>query len=416
MSKCVNFIKGFYAFYVAISIYAAIMYLLCAFRGEQRSYSIMMNLSLSLGIFSGICFVEAAKAKRWLIPVFLGMLWVVGAVIDYVHSSNSSMWNQNNVRRDLYYLLFLVVPLFAVWALSRIKKGRNLIIAFVGAVFAMFSLGFLPGRGKLEPLYDILLVVLPMVTFAIVVQSQSQHQRWLSLLIFLVIYSYTIIANFYINLAMFVLVATALLMVLGILSATWNDKTKKIVFIVLACLMSFLAMITIPSWSSFATMRFWYPEQSIPVEKQEKFESAFVTPENDTLSLESFQGNTVVLYFWSASCGTCHAMMPDFSAFAESYASDHDKIFYAIFMGEKENELKHYEEMTRHDYAFQWAMALNPKEVMEKMRFNSFPHLTIISSDGTLVYNGIPDFHRMNIHNPRRYVNQRWKKNLYNLL
>lgn len=211
--------------------------------------------------------------------------------------------------------------------------------------------------------------------------------------------------NFYINLALFVIVAVALLVALGILSSVWENKTKKVVFAVSIFLLSAFAIIAIPSWSAFAGNRFFFPEQARLVEKQVKLEGAFVTPKNDTISLESLQGKTVVLYFWSASCGTCHVMMPDFSSLAESYDTP-DKVFYAVFMGESEKELKYYEETTGNDYAFQWAKALDPKEVMEKMEFNLCPHLTIISSDGTAVYNGIADFKRMNVYNPRRYLPQ----------
>ena len=179
--------------FCAVGIYVAVMYLLCAFRGEQRSYSVMMNLSLAFGLFSGIVFIETDKAKRWFVPAFLGALWVAGVVVEGV------MW-ENHVQRDLYYLLFFFVPILIVWALSKIRKGRNVIQAFVGAVFSLFSLGFLPGRGRLEPLYDILLVVIPMMTYTKVAKNQSQRQRWFSLLMFLVVYSYVIIANPYNNL------------------------------------------------------------------------------------------------------------------------------------------------------------------------------------------------------------------------
>ena len=87
-----NFKKGFYALYVAVGIYVVVMYLLCALRGEQRSYDIMLSLSLSFGLFSGIAFVETDKSKRWLVPMSLGVLWVAGVVIDYVHSSNQGEW------------------------------------------------------------------------------------------------------------------------------------------------------------------------------------------------------------------------------------------------------------------------------------------------------------------------------------
>ncbi len=404
MTNKTSFKKGFFALYIAVGLYVAVMYLLCASRGEQRSYDIMSSLSLSFGLFSGIAFVETDKSKHWFVPVSLGLLWVAGVVIDYVYSSNHGEWGQKSLLRDSIFLLLFYVPLLAIWALSRIKKGKNVIQAFVSAVFALFSLGFLPGRGVLEPLYDLLLVVLSMVTFAIVAQSQSRRQRLLSLLVFLAVYSYTIIASFPLNLAMFVIVATALLMVWGILSAAWKDKTKKVIFVVLACLMSTFAVFAIPSWSTFAFNRFYYPEQVIPVEKSVKFESAFVTPENDAISLESLQGKTVVLFFWTASCGYCHVMMPDFSAFAKSYASDPNIVFYAVFFGEKEDELNHYEEMINNDYAFQWARALDDKEVMEKLGFNGFPHLTIVSSNGTVVYNGLVDFHPTSIYYPRRYL------------
>lgn len=404
MTNNTNFKKGFYALYVAVGIYVVVMYLLCAFRGEQRSYDIMLSLSLSFGLFSGIAFVETNKSKRWLVPVSLGVLCVVGFVIDYVHSSNQGEWGRNNVLRGVFSLLFFFVPLLVIWALSRIKKGKNIIQSFVGAVFALLSLGFLPGRGVLEPLYDMLYVVLPMVTFAIVTQNKSRRQRLLSLLVFLAVYSYTIIVEFHLNLVMFVIVATALLMVLGILSAAWKDKTKKVVFVVLACLMSAVAVVAIPSWATFAFNRFYYPEQSLSIGKQVKFESAFVTPENDAISLESLQGKTVVLFFWTASCGSCHVMMPDYSAFAKSYANDPNIAFYAVFFGEKEDELNYYEKMMNNDYAFQWTRALDDKEVMEKLGFNGFPHLTIISSNGTVVYNGIVDLNPTSIYHPQRYL------------
>lgn len=394
--------------YAIVGIYVVVMYLLCAFRGEQRSYSIMMNLSLSFGILSGIFFVETDKAKRWFVPVLLGALWATGLAIDFAHSSSSGTWGQtwgqNNTHRNLSYFLLFLVPVLVIWALSCIKKGRNVIQSFVGAVFSLFSLGFLPGRGKLEPLYDIMLVVMVMAAFAMVALNQNRRQRWLSLLVFLVVYSYTIIANPYVNLVMFVIVAVALLVVLGVLSAPWNAKTKKTVFAASTCLLSAIAVFSIPLWSSYAFQRFECPEYAIPVKEQVKFESAFVTPENDTLTLETLHGKTVVLYFWSASCGTCHSMMPDYSAFAESYADAPDKVFYAVFIGEKEKELQHYEEMASHEYAFRWARTLDSKEVMEKMRFNTFPHLTIVSPDGTLVYNGIVGFGWLNVYHPRRYL------------
>ena len=398
MIRCANPKKVLFALYLVVGIYVAVMYLLCAFRGEQRSYSMMMNLSLAFGILSGIVFVESDRL-RWIVPLSMGVLWGSGVAIEGI------LW-ENYVFRDLLYLLLFFGPFLAVWVLSRIKKGRNIILAFVGAVFSLFSLGLLPGREKLEPLYDILFVVMPVMTFAIIAKSQSQRQRWIYLLIFLVVYSYVIVANPYINLAMFVIVATALVMVLAILSAAWKDKIKKMVFVIMVCLMSAFAVIAIPSWASFATMRFCYPEYVRSVDERVEFESAFVTPENDTISWASLQGKTVVLYFWIASCGTCYDMMPDYSAFAESYADSLDNVFYAVFLGNHEKELRHYEETTSNDYAFRWARALDAEEVMEKMGFNLFPHLTIISSDGMVVYNGPVDFRQMNVFNSRRYLNQ----------
>lgn len=392
--------------YAIVGIYAVVMYLLCAFRGEQRSYSIMMNLSLAFGLFSGIAFVEADRAKRWIVPVLLGTLWVAGVVVEGV-------LRENYFRRDFSFLLLFFVPFLAVWALSRIKKGRNVIKSFVGAVFALSSLGFLPGRGKLEPLYDILFVALPMITFAIVAQNQSKPQRWVSLLVFLAVYSYTLIANLYINLAMFVIVAVALMLVMGILSASWNCKTKNAVFVVSACLMAVIAVMAIPTWGSYALQRYVYSEHAIPVGKPLELENAFIAPDNDTVPLESLRGKTVVLYFWSASCGTCHVMMPEYSAFAESYADDPDKVFYAVFLKSKnENDSKHYEEIIREDYAFHWLMALEAKEVMKKLEFNTFPHLTIISPDGTVAYNGNADFNRTNVYSPRRHLSFATEKHL----
>lgn len=411
MDRHINFKKGFFAFYCLVGIYVAVMYLLSAFRLEDiHSYNVMMNLSLAFGLLSGIAFVEADKAKRSVILLLVGSLWIVGAVIEFVQSSKSGAWNKYYIVTDLYRFLFFFVPILVIWALSRIKKGRNVIQAFVGAVFSLFSLGFLPGRGKLEPLYDILLVVMPVLAFSIVAKNQRQGQRWLSLLVFLMVYSYVIVANPYGNLAMFVIVATALLMVLGIISAAWKDKTKKTALAVMTCLISAFAVFAIPSWGDYALNRIEYSESVRPVAKQVRFESGFVTPENDTISLESLQGKTVVLYFWDAFCGTCHAMMPDYSALAESCANAPDNVFYAVFLRknnkESEKEMKHYEEMTGKEYAFRWVMALDAKEVMEKLEFNGVPHLTIISTDGTVAYNGIPDFSRTNVYNPRRYLNR----------
>ena len=396
--------KLLYAIYVTVGIYVAVMYLLSAYRNDFRSYSIMMNRALAFGLFSGIVFVEADKAKRWFVPMFIGVLWIAGVAVDFVSASKAATWDGNNIVRNGYFLLLLFLPILVIWVLSRIKKGRNVIMAFVGAVFALFSLGFLPGRGKLEPLYDIVLVVLPTAVFAIVSQYQSRHQRWLSLLVFLVVYSYTIIANPYINLVMFVLVAAALLMALGIMSASWNGTTKKTVFVVLACLMSAIAVIAIPAWSIYATQRSVYSEHAIPVGKPLELENAFIAPDNDTVPLESLRGKTVVLYFWSASCGTCHVMMPEYSAFAESYASSPDKVFYAVFLSSHESDLKHYETTASQDFAFQWAKAISAEEVMEKLDFNAFPHLTIIFPDGTVAYNGMAEFHRLNVNHPRKYL------------
>ena len=397
--------RVFYVIYVSVAIYVTVMYLLRAYRGDQRSYSVMINLSLAFGILSGIVFVEAEKNRRWFLPVFLSALWISGVVVDFVRSTNSGTWGRNGIYRHIFCFLDFFVPLFVIWLLSKIKKGGDVIQTFVGAVLSLFSLGFLPGRGKIEPLYDILLVALPIITFAMIAQNQSQRQRWLSLLVFLAVYSFPIIANPYVNLIMFVLVAIVLIMVQWILSATWSNHTKKTVIIVSTCLMSAISTIAIPVWSSYALQRFVYSKHTIPVGNKMELENAFVTPENDTITLESLRGKTVVFYFWSASCGTCHAMMPEYSAFAESYADSSDKIFYAVFLSKNENDLKHYEKIMNHEYTFQWIMALNVEEVMRKLEFNTFPHLTIISPDGTITYNGLADFQRKNIRHPRRYLN-----------
>ena len=110
--------KLLYAIYAAVGIYVAVMYLLSAFRDDYHSYSIMMNLALAFGLFSGIVSVEADKAKRWFVPKFLGVLWIAGVAVDFVFASKTTTWDGNHIVRDITFLLFLLVPTFVICALS----------------------------------------------------------------------------------------------------------------------------------------------------------------------------------------------------------------------------------------------------------------------------------------------------------
>jgi cytochrome oxidase Cu insertion factor (SCO1/SenC/PrrC family) len=268
------------------------------------------------------------------------------------------------------------------------KKKTSIYTKTIIAAFVPFLTIFLVGvcglTNNIAIAIAIAFVTIP--TFYYITKDSSAKEKWIQLPIF----AFVMVATHLVGYRPFIAMrlsafAFAILSVLLIEALNIPLKTKRLI---LALLMLF----SIPLVFVGSTNLFTYlvaKEMNSKVEQPFPFSYAFVTDDGDTLTDVSLKGKNVAIFFWSSHCGSCHTELPHFSKLAARYEGDTTKEFIAAFISfDEASDSAFYANETNQESAFSWAKALDSRQVMQDLGFNTFPHVTYINKEGKVVYNG----------------------------
>lgn len=108
---------------------------------------------------------------------------------------------------------------------------------------------------------------------------------------------------------------------------------------------------------------------------------AMQTLDGDTLRLDDLRGKTVVLNWWTRTCGPCVVEMPGLNQLVDDYANREDIVFVAVADNSPDEVRKFLEEVQ--SFAYRQTVATeSAREVFGK----AYPEHIIIGADGTVVY------------------------------
>lgn len=260
---------------------------------------------------------------------------------------------------------------------------KTIIAAFV-PFLTILLLGVCGLSNNLVMAIAIAFVTIP--TFYYVTKDSSVKEKWIQLPIFAFVMVATHLVGYGPFIAMrLIAFAFAILSVLLIEALNISLKTR-------CFLLAILMLISIPLVFVGSTNLFTYlvaKEMNSKVEQPFPFSYAFVTDDGDELTDVSLKGKNVAIFFWSSHCGSCHKELPHFSELAAQYEGDTTKVFIAAFISfDEASDSAFYASETSRESAFTWAKALDSKQVMRDLGFNTFPHVTYIDKEGKVVYNG----------------------------
>ena len=268
------------------------------------------------------------------------------------------------------------------------KKKLSIYTKTIVAAFVPFMtillLGVCGVSNNIVMAIAIAIVTIP--TFYYVTKDSSAKGKWIQLPIF----AFVTVATHLFGYGPFIAIrliafAFAILSVLLIEALSISLKTKYL-------LLAFLMLFSIPLVFVGSANLFTYlvaNEYHSKVEQPFPFSYAFVTDDGDRLTDVSLKGKNVAVFFWSSHCGNCHKELPHFSELAAQYEGDTTKVFIAAFISfDETSDSAFYVSETSRESAFIWAKALDSKQVMQDLGFNTFPHVTYINKEGKVVYNG----------------------------
>ena len=268
------------------------------------------------------------------------------------------------------------------------KKKTSINTKTIIAAFIPFLTIFLVGICGLTDNVAIAIAIafVTIPTFYYITKDSSAKEKWIQLPIFACVMVATHLMGYGPFIAMrLIAFAFAILSVLLIEALNVSLKTKCL-------LLAFLMLLSIPLVFVGSTNLFTYlvaKEMNSKVEQPFPFSYAFVTDDGDTLTDASLKGKNVAIFFWSSHCGSCHKELPHFSELAAQYEGDTTKVFIAAFISfDEASDSAFYANETSQELAFTWAKALDSKQVMRDLGFNTFPHVTYIDKEGKVVYNG----------------------------
>lgn len=93
-----------------------------------------------------------------------------------------------------------------------------------------------------------------------------------------------------------------------------------------------------------------------------------------------------VFLFWSANCGRCPNEFPYMSDLANKFKNVE---VMCLFISLREKDTAYYNSLASKSFDFKWGKAINGSEVMNKLQIDGFPHITIMSANDSILYNGV---------------------------
>lgn len=378
--------------------YAAldVQFLYVAFHLNADNANWLNNLPLIIGFLSEIFVIYSPSPRKRLIHVATALLTVFGLAIMFL----SCDWEPSFLLIPVV-IGILLIPMAIVFGISKLPVNERIKRAIYLAAFAFLQntvTGFF-GDAIRVPAN----VLVSIIGLCIALKGQ-QEKRWVTLLIFVGMY----LIFFFIGSYIFT-TFPAICSIIGItvtyliLSTSWAKKAKAVSIIVFTILLTvFTGFFAEPACTYLISIGEEERQQARIAEDKMILDYTFITPEGETLAPETLQGKQVTIMFWSKYCGICHERMPDFSQLASNYAADSTKVFIAAFLPIREGDTAHYNETRQENCAFRWVMATDARKIMDDLHFNAVPHLTILDTDGTVLYNGL--FSDNFVYDPKKYL------------
>lgn len=372
---------------MALCTLAIVKFFVASTNINNDNVYIMERMSSVIGFVLG-SFALYEKRFR-LVALIMLILLCVGTIVAF----------EIQVGFNYYQLLFVAVFLLLPATLGFLIGKMPIKPAYVSAVYSallaiaaeLMSISLLNGF--------ILHYTIDLLTFSIIlallIDKCQSSDCWKITAVYFSVYAIIqiVFGSYVYYLLTLIPCAIVALSVTAIMSAT-KTETKKwaavVVVLLLTCSVSYIAT---PSFHKFLmTTTKEYRLQASAIKEGIKPRFILDSPDIGQISNSTLLGKTAYLYFWSRGCPQCHALMPLFSEMAESAKADTSRVFMAVYLPHKDDDFSQYEEaLLQHDYAFRWAAADTSNTIMQDLRFNGVPHLTILDEDGTVVYNGYPD-------------------------
>lgn len=150
----------------------------------------------------------------------------------------------------------------------------------------------------------------------------------------------------------------------------------------------------------------WFMGKNIQTEISENIYYQFEGINGRNYSNDQVSKKKLVVLFWSAYCSNCYKEYPYFSSLAQSYSSDTSIAFLAVFLYIVPKDSLYFNTTTRKQFAFEWAKAHDSKKLMQDLKINGVPQMTIFDYSGAVVYNGVVSNRPwLWVYSPRKYLN-----------
>lgn len=356
---------------------AAVLY---GFFGSQyKAPTYMMNWCSGGGICLALSMAFAPQRPKRIWLCLLALLVLVSIPLFAKMGVNM---------RAFQFIGIMAACLFVPYLLAIVIMRLPIKEAYQEALF----MGFLPfaallltgSWGNQAIVMAVAFVTLP--AFYYVTRRSTAKERWIQALVFILPIALSHLIGY------FPFVATRLialvLSVLAVMLLRGLSVSPKARLAILSVLM----LLSLPLSFLMGENLFTYlvaNEYHSKVKQPFPLDYAFVTKEGDTLTDASLKGKNVAVFFWSSHCGNCHKELPHFSKLAAQYEGDTTKVFIAAFISfDEDSDSAFYASETSRESAFTWAKALDSRQVMQDLGFNSFPHVSYINKEGEVVYNG----------------------------
>lgn len=123
------------------------------------------------------------------------------------------------------------------------------------------------------------------------------------------------------------------------------------------------------------------PYATMP-DPQEIIDAAVFTDlEGNTVTLDAFEGQFIVVDFWESWCGPCLQVFPAMQQLTEEYPGQFTMLAVTVGMTEGPIEAKEFRE--QHPYTFTYLYDKN--DVFEQFQIGSIPFKVLIGPDGKVI-------------------------------
>lgn len=242
--------------------------------------------------------------------------------------------------------------------------GWNVQISVVGIAFSIA--GFLYYRSRVSAFMFSILVLLP----------------------FFIIYDISVFYNGLVHVYPIAIIPLPALL-FGMLVRIIYSKNRLIAYslvIVFLILMFVFWKVLMPNYLSYA---FSINERKIEAERVDFPKVNFTDINGNDVDVKQFEGNVVVLDFWSTTCGVCFRCFPDFHELISKYKDNGNVMFYAIAIVNPHQRIE--EARTKaaslpYDFSYLFIDNDSINQAFNSKFVQTVPTIIIIDKDGKIVY------------------------------